>query len=330
MSLPHYKMTMLAVTLGIASAMVGCSSNPKKEVVDKGPESSEQVYIQKAQNALDRKQYTDAAKQLEALETYYPTSQYAPQAQLELLYVKFQQKDYEGAVALAERFIRLNPQHPNVNYAYYVRGVANMEQNYNGLLRYTSLKQSHRDVSYLKVAYQNFVDFIRRYPSSTYAVDAAQRMKFIGQELAESEMNAARFNIKRKAYLAAVERGLWVIEHYPQTPQIPEALATVAYGYDKLGDKATAQQYIEVLKLNYPGLVNADGTVNLRAARSEGSFFNRATLGIFGKEAKTVTDTSSQSSEAQAEKRSLTNRMTFGLLDRPKTNETELPEPTAE
>ncbi|WP_180002113.1 MULTISPECIES: outer membrane protein assembly factor BamD [unclassified Acinetobacter] len=330
MSLPHYKMTMLAVTLGIASAMVGCSSNPKKEVVDKGPESSEQVYIQKAQNALDRKQYTDAAKQLEALETYYPTSQYAPQAQLELLYVKFQQKDYEGAVALAERFIRLNPQHPNVDYAYYVRGVANMEQNYNGLLRYTSLKQSHRDVSYLKVAYQNFVDFIRRYPSSTYAVDAAQRMKFIGQELAESEMNAARFNIKRKAYLAAVERGLWVIEHYPQTPQIPEALATVAYGYDKLGDKATAQQYIEVLKLNYPGLVNADGTVNLRAARSEGSFFNRATLGIFGKEAKTVTDTSSQSSEDQSEKRSLTNRMTFGLLDRPKTNETGLPEPIAE
>ena len=83
MSLPHYKMTMLAVTLGIASAMVGCSSNPKKEVVDKGPESSEQVYIQKAQKALDRNQYTDAAKQLEALETYFPTSQYAPQAQLE-------------------------------------------------------------------------------------------------------------------------------------------------------------------------------------------------------------------------------------------------------
>ena len=331
MSLPHYKMTMLAVTLGIASAMVGCSSNPtKKDVVDKGPESSEQVYIQKAQKALDRNQYTDAAKQLEALETYFPTSQYAPQAQLELLYVKFQQKEYEAAVTLAERFIRLNPQHPNVDYAYYVRGVANMEQNYNGLMRYTSLKQSHRDVSYLKLAYQNFVDFIRRYPSSTYAVDAAQRMKFIGQELAEHEMNAARFNIKRKAYLAAVERGLWVIEHYPQTPQIPEALATVAYGYDKLGDKATSQQYIEVLKLNYPGLVNANGTVNLRAARSEGSFFNRATLGIFGKEAKTVTDPSTQSPESLAEKRSLTNRMTFGLLDRPKNTTTEQAEPTAE
>ncbi len=181
------------------------------------------------------------------------------------------------------RFIRMNPQHPKADYAYYVRGVANMEQNYDGLLRYTSLKQAHRDVSYLKLAYQNFVDFIRRYPSSTYAVDVAQRMQFIGQELAEAEMNAARYNIKRKAWVAAVERSLWVVEHYPQTPQIPEALATVAYGYGKLGDQATAQQYIDVLKLNYPNLVKADGSVNLRAARHDASWLNRATLGIFGR-----------------------------------------------
>ena len=317
MSLPHYKMTMLAVTLGIASAMVGCSSNPKKDVVDTGPKSSEQVYLQKAERALERGQYSDAAMQLEALETYYPTSTQVSKAQLDLLYVKFQQKDYEGAVALADRFIRLNPQHPNVDYAYYVRGVANMEQHYNGLLRYTSLKQSHRDVSYLQVAYQNFVDFIRRYPSSTYAVDAAQRMKYINQELAEHEMNAARFNLKRKAYLAAIERSLWVIEHYPQTPQIPEALATAAYGYEKLGDTATAQQYIDILKLNYPALVKSDGSVNLRAARSEGSWFNRATLGILGKEANTTTSTKAVNEDA--EKRSLTNRLSFGLLDRAET-----------
>ncbi|RLL35555.1 outer membrane protein assembly factor BamD [Acinetobacter cumulans] len=328
MSLPHYKMTMLALTIGIASAMVGCSSNPKKEVVDTGPLSSEQVYIEKAQKALDRHQYTDAAKHLEALETYYPTGNYATQAQLELLYVKFQQKDYEGAVALADRFIRLNPQHPKVDYAYYVRGVSNMEQNYDGLLRYTSLKQAHRDVSYLKLAYQNFVDFIRRYPSSEYAVDAAQRMKFIGQELAESEMNAARFNIKRKAYLAAIERSLWVIEHYPQTPQIPEALATTAYGYEKLGDKATAQQYINVLKQNYPELVKADGTVNMRAARSDGSLINRATLGIFGKEGRTHSEQDGKTqSSADNDERSLTNRLSFGLLDRPKTETTTIEKP---
>lgn len=315
MSLPRYKITMLALTLGAASAIVGCSSNPKKQVVDTGPQSSEQVYIQKAEKALERGQYVEAAKNLEAIDTYFPTGDYATQAQLELMYVKFQQKDYEGVVALSERFIRSNPEHPQAEYAYYVRGVANMEQNYHTMLRYTSLKQAHRDVSYLKVAYQNFVDFIRRYPSSTYAVDAAQRMQFIGQELAEAEMNAARFNLKRKAWVAALERGQWVVEHYPKTPQIPEALATIAYSYGKLGDQASAQQYIDVLKLNYPHLVKANGEVNLRAARSEESFLNRATLGIFGREAKTNLDQDTATQEAP--KRSLSNRLSFGLLDRP-------------
>lgn len=320
MSLPHYKITILALSLGVASAFVGCSSNPsKKDVVDKGPQSSEQVYFEKAQKSLERNQYTDAVKSLEALDTYYPTGQYTQQAQLELLYAKFKQKDYEGTIALAERFIRLNPQHPNVDYAYYVRGVANMEMNYDSLIRYTSLQQSHRDVSYIKVAYQNFVDLIRRFPSSQYSVDAAQRMKYIGQELAESEMNAARFNIQRKAWLAAAKRAQWVIEHYPQTPQTPEALATLAYSYQKLGDTATSQQYVDILKLNYPNLVKSNGEVNLRAARKDSSWVNRATLGLLGRQSKTV-DSKNIEASTETEKRSLTNRLSFGLLDKPETS----------
>ena len=237
----------------------------------------------------------------------------------ELLYAKFKQKDYEGTIALAERFIRLNPQHPNVDYAYYVRGVANMEMNYDSLIRYTSLQQSHRDVSYIKVAYQNFVDLIRRFPSSQYSVDAAQRMKYIAQELAESEMNAARFNIQRKAWLAAAKRAQWVIEHYPQTPQTPEALATLAYSYQKLGDQATSQQYIDILKLNYPNLVKSNGEVNLRAARKDGSWVNRATLGLLGRQSKNV-DSKNIDANTETEKRSLTNRLSFGLLDKPEAS----------
>lgn len=332
MSLPHYKITILALSLGVASAFVGCSSNPsKKDVVDKGPQSSEQVYFEKAQKSLERNQYTDAIKSLEALDTYYPTGQYTQQAQLELLYAKFKQKDYEGTIALAERFIRLNPQHPNVDYAYYVRGVANMEMNYDSLIRYTSLQQSHRDVSYIKVAYQNFVDLIRRFPSSQYSVDAAQRMKYIGQELAESEMNAARFNIQRKAWLAAAKRAQWVIEHYPQTPQTPEALATLAYSYQKLGDQATSQQYVDILKLNYPNLVKSNGEVNLRAARKDGSWVNRATLGLLGRQSKNV-DSKNIDANTETEKRSLTNRLSFGLLDKPETSvpvESAVPAPAS-
>ena len=317
MSLPRYKITILALTIGITTSIIGCSSNPKKEVVDKGPQSSEQVYIQNVEKALERGQYTDAIKYLEAIDTYYPTGEYAQQAQLELIYAKFQQNDYEETVALADRFIKMNPQHPNADYAYYVRGVANMEQNYDGLMRFTSLKQSHRDVSYLKVAYQNFVDLIRRYPSSTYAVDAAQRMKFISNELAESEMNAMRFNVKRKAWIAAIERAQWVVEHYPNTPQIPEALATISYCYAQLGDQSLAKQYVDVLKLNAPELVNADGTVNMRAARKEGSWVNRATLGIFGRNAKSAEEKEVTIPAPKKAQPSLLNRATFGLLDRP-------------
>ncbi|MEB3767627.1 outer membrane protein assembly factor BamD [Acinetobacter sp. MD2] len=329
MSLPRYKVTMLALSLGIASTFVGCSSNPaKKEVTDLGPKSSEQVYFDSAEKALNKGQYTEAAKNLQAIDTYFPTGSHAEQAQLDLIYVKFQQKDYPGVVTAAERFIRLNPEHPQLAYAYYARGVANMEQNYDGIIRYTSLKQSHRDVSYLKVAYQNFVDLIRRFPSSSYSVDAALRMKYINQELAEHEMEAARYNIERSAWVAAAQRGQWVIEHYPQTPQTPEALATVAYSYGKLGDNATAQQYTQILKLNYPQLVKANGNVNLAAARNEGSFVNKLTLGIFGRsDENAVQSNDANSTESQ---RSLTNRLSFGLLGKSGTDsEASAPTPTA-
>ncbi|KAF7277579.1 hypothetical protein GWI33_006495, partial [Rhynchophorus ferrugineus] len=221
--------------------MVGCSSNPKK-VTDAGPQSSEQAYYDKAQKALNKGQYGEASKQLEALDTYFPTGQYTQQAQLDLMYTRFKQADYPGAIALAERFIRLNPQHP---------------------------QQSHRDISYLKVAYQNFADFIRRFPSSKYAVDAAQRMKYIGEEIAENEMNIARFNIERKAWIAAIQRARWVLEYYPQTPQIPEAIATIAFAYNELGDKQSEQQYTELLRTNYPELIKKNGEVDLRAARHQ-------------------------------------------------------------
>lgn len=318
MSQPRFHVTIMAIVLGSATVVAGCSSNPSKDVVDTGPSASDKIYFQTAEKALQRKQYTEASKALEAIDSYYPTGAYAQQAQLELLFVKFQQKDFESAVAAADRFIRLNPQHPNVDYAYYVKGVSNMELNYDGLLRYTSLQQAHRDVSYLKLAYQNFVDLIRRFPSSDYSVDAAQRMKFIGQELAESEINIARYNIKRKAWVAAAERAQWVIEYYPQTPQVAEALATAAYSYQQLGDNNTAKQYLDVIKLNYPQLVKADGSVNLEATRNQRSLFNRVTLGVLGRSAKANIPTDSSRNTPE---RSWINRVSFGQLDKPEVTE---------
>ncbi|MFC3902818.1 Beta-barrel assembly machine subunit BamD [Acinetobacter marinus] len=320
MSLPRLNVLVLSLSLGVSAALVGCSSNPSK-VTDTGPKSSEQAYYEKAQQALERGQYSEAGEQLQALDTYFPTGRYNQQAQLDLMYTRFKQADYTAATTLAERFIRVYPQHPQVDYAYYVRGVSNMEQNYDGLIRYTSLKQAHRDTSYLKVAYANFADFIRRFPSSKYAVDAAQRMQYIGEELAESEMNIARYNLKRKAWVAAIQRGRWVLEYYPQVPQTPEAIATIAYAYDELGDQDTANQYKQLLQANYPGLINKDGEVNLRAARNQGSLLNKMTLGVLGRSANNnyatetnATQTVNTTAESDESKRSLMNRLSFGLI----------------
>lgn len=283
MSLPRFSVLMLSLSVAIA----GCSSFPKKknDLKDKGPQRSEQAYYDSAQKNLKRGQYSEANKSLEALDTYYPTGAYTEQAQLDLMYSRFQQSDYPGTITAAERFIRMYPSNTQLDYAYYIRGVANMEQHYDGLLRYTNLDQSHRDVNYLRLAYTNLREFVQRLPSSRYSVDAAQRMQHINQELAESEMNIARFNIKRQAWLAAIQRGRWVLEYYTQTPQVPEALATIVYGYQKLGDQQTANQYIEIIRANYPNLLKGN-SVDLNAARGKASLVNRATLGIFGRQAQ--------------------------------------------
>lgn len=286
MSLPRFNVLVLSVSVAIAVGMAGCSTNPKKpDVKDTGPQRSEQAYYDAAQKSLERGQWTEANKSLEALDVYYPTSSYNEKAQLDLMYSRFNQADYPAVITAAERFIRIYPNSNQLDYAYYIRGVANMEQNYDGLLRYTELNQAHRDLGYLRLAYNNFREFIQRFPSSRYSVDAAQRMQYINQELAESEMNVARFNIKRKAWLAAVQRARWVLEYYPQTPQTPEAIATIAYGYQKLGDTQTANQYLDIIRSNYPQLLKSNGDIDLQAARGKASLINRATLGIFGRDA---------------------------------------------
>lgn len=300
MSLPRFNVLVLSVSVAIAVGVAGCSTNPKKSNVnDTGPQRSEQAYYEAAQKSLKRGQWTDANKSLEALDVYYPTSIYNEQAQLDLMYSRFKQADYPGVITAAERFMRIYPSSNQLDYAYYIRGVANMEQNYDGLLRYTELNQAHRDLGYLRIAYNNFREFIQRYPSSKYSVDAAQRMQYINQELAESEINVARFNLKRKAWLAAIQRARWVLEYYPQTPQIPEALATIAYGYQKLGDGETAKQYSDIIRLNYPQLLKSNGDIDLEAARGKASLINRATLGIFGRDANAFIPHSASGSDGQ-------------------------------
>ena len=279
------RLAVLAVSVSLV--MTGCSSLSslkRDKKPDAGPKMSERAYYDAAQRSLQNNQFDDANVSLQALDTYFPVGPYTEQAQLDLMYSNVRKSDFAGAASVADRFIRLYPNHPQLDYAYYLRGVANMETGYDGLLRYTNLNQAHRDTSFLRLAYNNFTEFLKRFPNSRFAPDANQRLRYIVTQFAESEMNVARFQIKRQAWIAAVQRARWVIEYYPQTPQIPEALATVVYGYQKMGMNDLAKPYINLLKINYPALLDGD-QVRFSAAQTQASLMNRLTLGIAGRRA---------------------------------------------
>ncbi|WP_227431006.1 outer membrane protein assembly factor BamD, partial [Psychrobacter sp. I-STPA6b] len=144
--------------------------------------------------------------------TFYPTGRYAEQALLDMMYAQFEINEYEAAANSSNQFISLYPSNPQVSYAYYVRGVANMQGSSEGIKLFP-VNQAERDTAYYRLAFANFQELIGKYPNSPYAPDAAQRMIFIYNQFAESELNAANWYIEREAYVAAANRAKWVFQY---------------------------------------------------------------------------------------------------------------------
>ncbi|WP_227430552.1 outer membrane protein assembly factor BamD [Psychrobacter sp. I-STPA6b] len=247
---------------------------------------SEANYYRDATEALEKQRYLQATTSLSELRTFFPTGRYAEQALLDLMYAQFQSKEYAAAVTSAEQFIRLYPNNPNIDYAYYVRGVANMQTASSALLNFAGLKQAHRDTSYLRLAFNNFQELVTRFPNSIYAPDAAQRMSYIYNQFAESELTAARWYIERQAYVAAANRAKWVFQFYPLSEQVPEAIAILAYSNEQLGLTKQAQEYKTLLQINYPEWLNSNGSVRL-ANTSGRSWLNKITFGRLGRSTDT-------------------------------------------
>lgn len=282
------KVTTLMLATVVLTGISGCQSTKKvfgkkDDIKIAKAQNSEQGYYQEAKNYMEKGSYAKAIASLTDLRTFYPVGEYSEQALLDLMYAQFQQNEHLDAVANAERFIKSYPTNPQISYAYYVRGVANMTASAGSIMKYTQLNQAHRDMEYSKIAFNNFQELINKYPSSPYAPDSALRMRYIYNQLAESEMDTARWYIKRKAYLSAVNRAKWVFQYYPQSETIPEAIATMAYGYDKLGMTDTAKQYKQLLEINYPQLLDKSGKVRLEEARTGSDWVSKMTLGILGK-----------------------------------------------
>ena len=227
--------------------LAACSST------DKRPEDlSEREFYEQAREAMEDNNFLIASERLQQLESRYPFGDYAEQAQLELIYTQHMMSDMEGALASAERFIRLHPLHKQVDYAYYMRGLSVYELGFNFVERYTPSEQARRDPTPFRDAFNYFDELLRRYPDSQYNEDAQKRMIFLRDRLAQYEVGVGRFYLKRHAYLAAAQRGERVMLGYQGTSAVADALALQIEAYRLLGQYLEAQQALALLNKNYP------------------------------------------------------------------------------
>ena len=281
--------TLLALSVNLVGCQTFKNLTGAKDVdAVETAEKSEQGYYNDAIAQIDKGRYVQGVEELTNLRTFYPTGQYAEQALLDMMYAQYQSDKYEMAAASAEQFIRLYPSNPQVSYAYYVRGVANMEGSSESLKLF-KLNQAERDTAYLRIAFANFQELISKYPNSPYAPDAAQRMTFIYNQFAQSEMSAANWYIEREAYVAAVNRAKWVFQYYPLSESIPDAIAVLAYSHEKLGLTDLATEYKTLLQINYPNMLTSNGKVKLSTKRDR-TWLNKITFGKLGR--SNTTDTS--------------------------------------
>lgn len=197
------------------------------------------------------KDYDKALKYFQILESRFPHGKYATQAQLEIIYANYKKSDPVSTVAAADRFIKLHPNHPNIDYAYYLKGLATFNE--RGIIeKATAQEISDRDPKSLKQSFAALKELTERYPKSRYYKDATQRMVYLVNTLSQHEMHVARYYMKRQAYLAALNRAKYVLEYYPNSISVEEALVVSISAYDYMDLQDLKEDTLRVLKTNYP------------------------------------------------------------------------------
>lgn len=240
-------LALMSLLLVAAMSVGGC----RKDRDIESERSAEELY-DRGKQALDASSWDAAIAAYRALQTRYPFGRHTEQSMLDLSYAYFKRGQREEALSLLDRFIRTYPAHPNVDYAYYLKGLVNYEQNVGFLERLMPARVQDRDQTSLQDAFLDFGELIRRFPDSRYVPDARQRMVFLRNSLAAYELVVAEYYLSRRAYIAAANRARYALEVYPQTPVTPEALIVLHKAYTELELPALADSSMAVLELNYP------------------------------------------------------------------------------
>lgn len=304
----------LSKAIGIATlcvAVSGCSLFGDER---EAPDVPENELYEQALDALESENYELAVERLQLLEARYPFGRYSEQAQLELIFAYYKNNESTSARSAADRFVRLHPNHQNIDYAYYLKGLTAFEEDRSFFSKYLPLDENTRDPGAALSSFESFSTLLDRYPNSPYAPDARKRMVHLKNRLAYYEIHVAHYYLQRGAFVAAANRGRYVVENLQETPAIPDALAVMVEAYTKLQMPKLAASAREVLTTNYPDY-------QYRPIGEENkTLFDTATFNLFSDGSDHEPPVIGQKkapkkTETKEKERSFFSRATFGIFD---------------
>lgn len=235
--------------LGLLLLAAACSRNVRLDAAETLP--ADALYAE-AKRSLDAESYDRAVKFYQRLVARFPYGTYHEQGQIDLAYALYERDKHEEALSAVDRFIKLYPTHARIDYAYYLRGLINFNRQAGFLERYFRSDLTRRDLQYIRQSFQDFNELVKKFPESSYAPDARQRMIFLRNGLAQGEIMVASYYFRRGAWVAAAQRAKFVLETYQESPQTGDALAILTESYTQLGQTKLAADANRVLKQNYP------------------------------------------------------------------------------
>ena len=225
------------------------SDEKKRELVTKG--LTPKAFFDEAKKQLSDGATEEALKLFEQLQAAYPSSKYAMQSKIEVIYSHYKREEYDLAIDKANDYIRLFPTHFSTPYAYYLKGIA-AEDKSRSILDDFLTDNAQRDITSAIDAFNYYLDLINKFPNTEFSDEAKQRLVIIRNIIARHELFIAIFYAKKDAYIASINRCNNIIEKYPNTPSVPAALHLLAFNYDRINANELATDARRVLELSYP------------------------------------------------------------------------------
>ena len=245
------RLIRLSVAAILVALLVGCGLGEDDKTLGW---TAARLYNE-AKDELQGGNYQQAIKHYEKLEARFPYGRYAQQAQLEVAYAYFKDNDLASASAAADRFAKLHPNHPSVDYSYYLKGIIWFNEDQGIFAKVADQDPTERDPKAARDSFDAFKDLVQRYPDSKYTPDAIQRMRYLVNALAAHDVHVARYYMKRTAYVAAVNRVQSALKNYPTAPALEEALFILVKAYDQMGMKDLRDDADRVMHKNFPNSV---------------------------------------------------------------------------